>query len=180
MTDVPPPSPRIDPLPLSAGPLVAPRRAGACAPRRPRRSLVRDVLVLNLTPMLDVIFNVLLFLIVVTRFSAPEGILPAKLPAKAAAGAPDVAYEVPRSPIRLFLSPDSAGGCVVRLDDRAAPPVPRSELASRLAAFLDRPGYDSRTPVYLWAADDVRWDDVVNAYNAALAASLPRIFFAGS
>ncbi len=165
---------------MTTVPIVAPRPADGRRRRRVRRSIVRDVLVLNLTPMLDVIFNVLLFLIVVTRFSAPEGILPARLPARGASAGP-LAFEVPREPVRLYLSADPAGGqeCLVRIDDRSSAPVPRAEMASRLAGLLREPGYDSRTPVYLLADDGVSWDHVVNAYNAALSASFQRIFFAG-
>jgi len=162
-----------------AGPVVAPRRARR---RRQRRHIVREVLALNLTPMLDCVFNVLLFLIVVTRFATPEGTLPAKLPAKGAAVARAEGFEVPREPVRLYLSADPARaeGCLVRIDDKTSVAVPRAELIGRLRSLLQQPGYDSRTPVYLLADDRVRWDDVVNAYNAALAASFQRIFFAGS
>lgn len=132
--------------------------------------------------MLDCVFNVLLFLIVVTRFSTPEGTLPAKLPAKGAAAAQATGFEVPREPVRLYLSGDPADtkGCLVRIDDKSSAPVARAELVRRLGGLLQQPGYDSRTPVYLLADDNVSWDHVVNAYNAALSASFQRIFFAGS
>jgi hypothetical protein len=34
--------------------------------------------------------------------------------------------------------------------------------------------------VHLLADDDIPWEHVVNAYNAALAAEYEKIFFAGS
>jgi len=160
---------------LPATSAIAPRRRRT---RRPRRHVLRDVLVLNLTPMLDVIFNVLLFLIVVTRFSTPEGYLPARLPARSAA-APG--FDVPRVPVRVYVTGDAVGGsCAVRINDRNAPPVAPEALIAQLAGLLKQPGFDERTPVYLSADDGVKWDDVVNVYNAALAASYQRIFFVRS
>lgn len=178
MTNAPLDMPALYPQP---GPLVAPRRTRRKG--RERRHIVREVLTMNLTPMLDCVFNVLLFLIVVTRFSTPEGTLPARLPAKGALAAQAAAgFEVPREPVRLYLSADPADAqaCRVRIDDKTSAPVPRAELVRRLEGLLRQPGYDSRTPVYLLADDGVSWDHVVNAYNAALSASFQRIFFAGS
>lgn len=157
--------------PVRSGGWVAPRRSRRV---RPRRRIVRDVFTLNLIPLLDVVFNVLLFLIVVTRFSRAEGLLPAKLPAKGAA--PATAFEVPRTPVRVYVS-KTAAGPVVRLEKNDADPVPAADLAARFRELIGRPGYDSRTPLYLISEDAVSWDDVVNVYNAALSASFQKIYF---
>lgn len=162
-----------------AGAVVAPRRADGqhLARRRSRRTPAGRSLALNLTALLDCVFMLLLFLIVATRFARPEGLLPARMPGRAAAGP---GFEVPRTPVRLYLSADPArrGASVVRVEDAEGPIVPRAELIARLRAIHDRPGNDERTPVHLAIDGDVGWDDVVNAYNAALAASFERIYFA--
>jgi hypothetical protein len=41
-------------------------------------------------------------------------------------------------------------------------------------------GFDEQAPVHLIAGDDIAWDHVVNAYNAAFAAQFTRIYFAGA
>ena len=56
-----------------------------------------------------------------------------------------------------------------------------SALPAALTRIRTMEGFnDSRVPVYLLAGDEVAWDHVVNAYNAAMAAQYERIFFAGA
>jgi biopolymer transport protein ExbD len=156
-----------------AGRVVAARRR---AKRRSRRAPRPNIFILNLTPLLDCVFMLLLFLIVATRFTTPEGFLTTALPGRSTAGAD--AFEVPRVPIRIYLSAEpGADAARIRLDTRTSEPITRTDLAPALSRYLRRPGVDKRTPVYLLAADDIPWDDVVNAYNAALAASFERIHF---
>lgn len=154
--------------------VMAPRRWSHRRRRRPQE----NVFILNLVPLLDCVFMLLLFLIVATRFTTPEGFLPAKLPAAMAAAAVSE-LEVPRTPVRLYLAADPAraGACLVRIDDKEAAPVAAGELVARLSELFAQPGYGERTPVYLTTADEVSWDHVVNVYNAALTASFQRIFF---
>ena len=129
--------------------------------------------------MIDVVFNLLFFFLVVSRFAPPEGMLPAHLPARGVGPA----AEIPRTPIRVRFAADagSADGCRVIIDRFNEDPMPIGRLAAALKTIREsRQGFDSRTPVHLLAGDNVAWDDVVNAYNAALAAEYERIFFAGS
>jgi hypothetical protein len=105
--------------------------------------------------------------------------LPARLPGLAAA----VPTDIPRTPIRIrFLSGDGPeSGSRVTIDRFRESPIPIASLSEALAAIrASQPGFDGDTPVHLLAGDDVGWDAVVNAYNAALAAEYQRIFFAGS
>lgn len=138
---------------------------------------------LNLTPMIDVVFLLLFFFLAVSRFRGTEGMLPAELPRQSVA----VATEVPRAPIRIRLIEDEmdAAICRVRIEQIGEPRImPIAELSASLRAIRDPqrglPGFDARTPVHLIADDRVRWDHVVNAYNAALAAEYERVFFAGA
>ena len=134
---------------------------------------------LNLTPMIDVVFLLLFFFLVASRFSSREGMLPAQLPARVA----PAAAGVPRTPIRIRLVPDAAAPhtCSVTVDGHRPGPFPIRELAAELKRIQDPElGFDAGTPVHLLAGDDVDWDHVVNAYNAALAAGYERILFVAS
>jgi len=150
---------------------------------RYRRRGGSGVMSLNLTPMIDVVFLLLFFFLAVSRFKGTEGMLPAHLPARTGA----VSTEIPRTPIRIRfvaddLVPDRCRVRIERFGDGTA--IPISELAAALAAVCDPErglaGFDTDTPVHLLAGDHVRWDHVVNAYNAALAARYEKVFFAGS
>ena len=130
---------------------------------------------LNLTPMIDIVFLLLFFFLMVSRFQVSEGMLPAKLPSQAAA----VAVDIPRTPIRIRLATGgSTEVCRVTIDRFNPAPMPLAELADRLRQIRDDvPGFDRDTPIVLVAGDDVAWDHVVNGYNAAVAAEFGKIFF---
>jgi biopolymer transport protein ExbD len=146
-----------------------------------RRRGFGGVMLLNMTPMLDVLFLLLFFFMAAaSRFLGSEGMLPAKLPAQRAA----VAAEIPRTPIRIRFQQSKANpdDCRVTIDQlNESPGVPIAELVTALKKIREsQPGFDANTPVHLMAGDDVRWDHVVNAYNAALAAQYEKVFFAAA
>ncbi len=132
---------------------------------------------LNLTPMIDVVFLLLFFFLTVSRFKSPEGMLAAQLPP------PDdaVAVEIPREPIRIRIEPAIVpGGPGMAVIEHLSPSaIPLPSLAARLEEIRDSiPGFDTGAPVILLAGDNIPWEHVVNAYNAAMAAQYHRIFFA--
>jgi len=134
---------------------------------------------LNLTPMIDTVFNLLFFFMVASRFGAIEGLLPAKLPVHTGAAQ---ANAVPRMPLRIHLVPDAkqADRCNITIDRFQEKPLAIGQLPKVLQKIRhEQSGFDSDTPVYLMAADDVAWNHVVNAYNAALTADYEKIFFGG-
>lgn len=152
------------------------------ARRRTRRSRHRRrstwAISLNLTPMIDIVFLLLFFFLVQSRFRAAEGMLPARLPAPAVAS-----VEVPRTPIRVRFLPaaDAPDTCHVTIEGFQTSPIPIEDLASALRNIQDPArGFDATTPVHLLAGDEIAWDHVVNAYNAALAARFERVYFAAT
>lgn len=156
--------------------------AAAAAPSasfydRYRRGRSRLTMSLNLTPMIDVVFNLLFFFLVISRFGA-EGMLPAQLPAWAVGAT----AEVPRTPLRIrFVSGAGGADCSVTVDRFQETPQPIATLIQTLKAIRNsQPAFDARTPVYLLAGDHVPWDDVVNAYNAAYGAGYQKILFVDS
>ncbi|NLE28284.1 MAG: biopolymer transporter ExbD [Phycisphaerae bacterium] len=140
---------------------------------------------LNLTPMMDVMFNLLIFFIVTASFTLPEGVLEARLPRTI--GVSSEARAVPVVPIRIYLEPASGGQVsVIRVSTSLKGDASSLNLAKDfedlyrlLMSLKDRPGIDENTPVIIAAKPEVVWDQVVNAYNAAIRAKYKSVVFAG-
>lgn len=153
------------------------RPQGDTRKRRRRRSMWS--MSLNLTPMIDLVFLLLFFFLVVSRFGQREGMLPALLPGRATTGV-NLA-EIPRTPIRvrLVIDPAHPDTCTATIDRFREEGVPLSGLAAAMRRIREmNVGFDDQTPVHLLAGEEVVWDHVVNAYNAAIAAEYKKIFFA--
>lgn len=163
---------------------VTARRAKRGFYDRARRQRGHWVMSLNLTPMIDTVFNLLFFFMVVSRFGAIEGLLAARLPVRTLeASVPGAVTAVPRTPLRIRIEMDAVDDrtCRYRIDKLAEAPAPMRELPQRLASIREKePGFDTDTPVYLYADDSILWDHVVNAYNAAMSAGYDKIYFAGA
>ena len=127
---------------------------------------------MNLTPMIDVVFLLLFFFLMVSRFGA-EGMLAARLPARAG-----VSTDVPRTPLQIRFTSAESDVIAVTVEPFHPDPLPIAGLSEALVTIIDtRPGFDARTPVHLLATDEILWDHVVNAYNAAYAAGFQDIRF---
>jgi len=135
------------------------------------------VMSLNLTPMIDVVFLLLIYFLFATRWTTAEGIIPSRLPRKAGVTAASI---VPMSPIRIRLTPAGVDGegCAIAIENYAATPHDFEELYAVLVALRRDLGLpegpeqaDEQEPPLIIAADgDVRWDHVVNAFNAGIRA----------
>jgi biopolymer transport protein ExbD len=156
----------------------------------PRRQLRRKnrrqfSFALNLTPMMDVMFNLLIFFIVTASFALPEGSLEARLPRSTGIAAQNAA--IPVVPIQIFLEPAGSGdSAIIRVStslnpDAASLTLVRDfdELFALLNAMQTRPGISDKTPVVIAAKPAVTWNQVVGAYNASLRAKYKRVVFAG-
>ena len=141
--------------------------------RRKRRGATP--LVLNLAPMIDVTFLLLIFFSVTTTFRRAEGFLAAKLPRDA--GRSTVA--MPITPIVVRIEPGDVGlgGYQLRVDHFVNSPATAGELVAFLTDIHQQPGFDRKTPVILAASPDVAWDHVVACWNAALHADCKNISF---
>jgi len=156
----------------------APSRAARQRATRKRRSVMHTLVTLNMTPMIDIIFNLLIFFIVGTRFTEVEGVLRSELPKAPSAG---TAASIPLLPIRVRLAPDPANpdGCLIRIDNVTQIPRTFGDLTAMLEELKgDYWGYDADTPVVIVAGDNVEWQHVVNAFNAGRAADYNNIQFA--
>jgi biopolymer transport protein ExbD len=156
-------------------------------PRRPlhRKNRRRFSFAVNLTPMMDVMFNLLIFFIVTASFAIPEGSLEAKLPQSTGIADPNAA--IPLVPIQIFLETTAN-------DDMSLISVSNSINAERksltlvssfdalfvlLESMKAKPGIDEKTPIIIAAKPAVTWDQVVGSYNACIRAKYKRVVFAG-
>ncbi len=153
---------------------------------RKRKYRSRFVFSLNLAPMMDVMFNLLIFFLVGTSFMMPEGLLEAKLPRTTGISS-DQSSAIPVVPIKIFLETGGIGkptlirvSTTLRTDAASLTVVENfDELHTFLKELHGRPGITADTPVIIAAKPATVWDQVVNAYNAALRARYKNIVFAG-
>ena len=144
---------------------------------RTRREAVGSYMSFNLTPMIDVVFNVLIYFIVGTTFLHAEGMLPSRM-ARLGSGA--AAQSIPVTPIRLILSrvPGDEKHVRIRLENSAVLPRDFADLTHILVDLRTGGiGFDANTPVIIHAEDEVAWDHVVNAFNAAKRAGYEVVNF---
>jgi biopolymer transport protein ExbD len=129
----------------------------------------------NLAPMIDVTFLLLIFFLVTTTFERPEGVLASDLPRVGGTQA----VPLPISPIvvRVSLSGPGDDDYLLRIDRFETRIDSIDALPDVLRQIQQQPGFDTETPVVIIAANDVRWDHVVGCWNAALRAGCSRIAF---
>lgn len=145
-------------------------------PRRRTRSATRGVAIgVNLAPMIDMSFLLLIFFLVTTTFERAEGILASDLPEMGAVPA----VPLPVSPIVIRLAQTGPGhdDFTITIDRFQEVPQGFDTLPEYLRQIQQQPGFDGQTPVVIVSEHNVRWDHVVGCWNAALRAGCERIAF---
>lgn len=141
----------------------------------PRKVRARgdSIMSVNLTPAIDITFNLLIFFVVATTFKATEGILHSTVPTEA--GVLDTT-PLPISPIKVRVRQlgDGPSDYSISIDNWRQAPAGFVDLTIVLEELQGRPGFDHDTPVIIFAADDVKWDHVVNCFNAIRRVNLRR------
>jgi biopolymer transport protein ExbD len=137
---------------------------------------VGAAIAVNFAPMIDVTFLLLIFFLVTTRFERAEGVLTSDLPRDR--GTPMVTLPLSPIVIRLSQTGAMAEDITMKIDHFEHVPQDFEELPTVLAQIHEQPGFDTQTPVVIVADNNVRWDYVVNCWNAALRAGCERIAFA--
>ena len=146
---------------------------------RTRRKLKRGSLQLNITPMIDVIFQLLIYFIITASFTQDEGVLSAKMPPQDGSDPPDI------PPQTLVIQIEPAGrDYVLAIEGDPVPVRNFTELADRLRQMQFNPERGLRgvfkpdDPVRIRPEGQVRWQHVVNAFNAAVTARYTDVGFA--
>lgn len=131
---------------------------------------------LNLAPMVDVVFLLLIFFITTTTFKRAEGLLPSQLPTQG--GQSDaVAFPITPIVVRLAQTGTTPTDYSLRIDNFVNAPSTFNELASFLEDIQSNPGFDDETPVIIQTRPEVMWELVVECWNAAVRAGYRRISF---
>jgi biopolymer transport protein ExbD len=135
---------------------------------------------LNLTSMIDVIFQLLIYFVITANFAVGEGIITAKLPAadEGSAAAPP-----PETPLNVVLTASGQYHCRIMIEGTSHSPRNFTELADLLARMQygpSNPGgaYKDDNPLMIKPEGTVRWQHVVNAFNAAVKAKYKNVSFA--
>ena len=152
-----------------------PRTAASPHARGRRGTRNSATIAINLAPMIDVTFLLLIFFLVTTTFERAEGLLSSEMPGEGGAAA----VALPLSPIVVRVSQVGTGfdDIIIRIDKLAKAPSDVDGPVRYLRELQELPGFDKETPVVIVAGNDVRWDHVVNVWNAALRAGCTRIAF---
>jgi len=137
---------------------------------------------LNLTSMIDVIFQLLIYFVVTATFAADEGVLSAELPR--VGGASSENPEPPEQKLNIQLSPGPQTGVNIRLAKPRVDSFP--QLAQRLVELQADPArgregpFPPDAPVVIRPQGEVRWQHVTRAFNAAIKARYTNISFAAA
>ncbi len=144
--------------------------------RRKRAPKEQTALTLNLAPMVDVVFLLLIFFIVTTDFRRPEGLLASRLPQQSGQSQ---SVALPISPIIITVKQTGPTPSDYKLHVEGFTTAPQTftDLTTFLKEVKDNPGFDDKTPVVIQAADDVQWDHIVGCWNAGVRAGFKHISF---
>lgn len=155
--------------------------------RRRRPKITLRVAALNITSMLDLTFNLLLFFVLTANFVVSEGSLPANLPAGTGGGADaSIAASDPEPPENpLVISLRSLGGGQVGIFIEGANVSASSfeDLHTRLRLWQHNAGNPSGSfkpdnPISIRPDAGVSWSDVVDCFNAVVRARYTNVSFA--
>ncbi len=132
----------------------------------------------QMTPMIDVTFQLLLFFILTFEFREAEGTIPGTLPAKGSI-AQQVSETPPPDPITIKVFPSSKNGLPVRYELSGFGMAIESvaQLGALLKERRERIG-STEVPIVIFPNQDVPWGFVVEAFNQATKAKFEKIGFA--
>jgi biopolymer transport protein ExbD len=171
----------------------SPNSSERASPRTPRnrahRREMRDAhgrarLALSITPMIDVVFQLLIYFLLTAGIVGNERLLRAEAPAQSperAAAADPFALELEPLVIRLVRE---RGATRIALSSGLATPDDVAQLERTLRDAMLTPNsprglFAPDHPVRLAPARDVPWEDVAAAFRAVIAAGYSSVAFGG-
>ncbi len=131
---------------------------------------------LNIVPMLDVCFNLLIFFIMVAQFSVGEGILPADLPKGDSGKASTAPVKPEEAPLIIGLVSDGGANVTIDIPGQATPSDFKG-LFALLSELQTKGTYSVESPIIIRPDDNVPWTHVVDAFNAAVRAKFTNVNF---
>ncbi|MEX0776909.1 MAG: biopolymer transporter ExbD [Phycisphaeraceae bacterium] len=143
--------------------------------RRKGRDVQGGSMSLNLTSMIDVVFQLLIYFIITAAFVLGEGIITANLPTGTGVAAEPDPLNQP-----LYIDISSAGqtGFRIRVGDFTDAPSNFSGLTQMLTKYRVPNGpYPVDKPIVIRPEGAVRWQHVVNGFNSAVSAKYSNVAF---
>jgi len=171
-----------------------PSKPGSSEPPQDQERLVRHVplrkkqpvkparMQLNLTAMIDVIFQLLIYFVITANFVIDEGVLTATLPAGPGEPPPD-SLEPPPRPMVIELSPVASVGVQIRIEGQPQRFDDFVALRQHLEGVQRDPErgrsgpFPTDHPIHLAPRQGLRWQHAVNALNATIRAGYSNVQF---
>lgn len=140
----------------------------------------RSIVPATMVPMIDVVFLLLVFFLLVSNFRGPEAFLPADLPAQ-----DGFSPAMELQPLHIYLHSRPDGTCHIQIDDHPGFVIERDNeesgfdlLSQQVAHILKSQNRRTSDPIKLIPTWHTRWDHVVKTYDALWKLNLNNIIFA--
>jgi len=144
---------------------------------RPRSSGIR----LQMVPMIDVVFLLLIYFLLTANFRTQEDFLPAQLPQQAQAAAGSLVFD----PLAIYLDSTSDDTCLIQIDSPqggVSVSLPAdadfSTLQKQLETILAAQGRTTQDPIKLIPTGNTKWHHFVKAYGCLWQIGAKNIIFA--
>lgn len=131
----------------------------------------RQKIELKMTSMIDIVFLLLIFFVVTATFTVEEGTLLATMPGNTGKVGP------PPPPVAIELT-SSDDGVTYSLKVDGSQVYSASELSALMTSKLQRGQMANDDLVMIRPQGHVRWQHVLNVYNACVSAELEQVSFA--
>ncbi len=159
---------------------VRPALIGVPIPRRNRGFKGGRSITLAMAPMIDIVFLLLMYFLIVGEFLPPEGLFEIDLPKPLDRPAPVSALTLPQPPVRLEVA--STGDGPKDYSISMTGPLPRDvtsydQLFRALDASRGRLLASDQAFIIAPAAD-TRWEHTLGVFNSVLRAGFERVRFA--
>lgn len=143
--------------------------------QRKKRRVNDDEMELQLTSMIDVIFQLLIYFVITANFVIDEGTIKATMPGQSA---PTDEIEEPDLPYYIdLITADDGVTYSIRVDHKLVNGG-ASELHGYLEELLRSNTIEPDTIIQIRPQNNVRWQHVVNVFNACTRADLEKVGFA--
>jgi len=157
-----------------------PALIGVPIPRRRQGMIGRGGITLAMAPMIDIVFLLLMYFLLVGEFLPPEGLFEMDLPRSLERPQPVDALALPQPPVRIEIrsTGDAPGAYSIAMTG----PLPR-DVSSYDQLYLALEGSKGRLlaseqAFVIAPAADTRWEHTLGVFNAILRAGYERVRFA--
>lgn len=134
---------------------------------------------LNVVPLVDVLFLLMIFFVIAGTFGLSEGVLTSRM---SLGGKGGWGTRLPISPVvvEVRAAKDQVREFCVRLGPGCRELHTTEELTAELKRVFEMPGFGGFTPIVIRAEDHASWDDVIAGWNAILLSGFQDVAFGAS